>query len=192
MGHRLRGRVLFKFNVWVPIGKCNRVLERQKKLRNQIFRALTASADVPSSVTETTDTTSTLPPPPPPLQKPTDDALVTEQLPEPESEMHKPKIMADPNDDISVIEEIPAQPKVDVSEPNVNGHAEPEVVVDVAAQDDEVVNADSHEDPRLYQRSLSNCSDTAKHDDTDPNDAYLVKGYGVCDAWTRSAIASRS
>ncbi|GJX19508.1 retrovirus-related pol polyprotein from transposon TNT 1-94 [Tanacetum coccineum] len=32
-----------------------RVLERQKKLRNQIFRALTASADVPSSVTETTD-----------------------------------------------------------------------------------------------------------------------------------------
>ncbi|GKB18190.1 hypothetical protein Tco_0852113 [Tanacetum coccineum] len=30
-------------------GKCNRVLERQKKLRNQIFRALTASADVPSS-----------------------------------------------------------------------------------------------------------------------------------------------
>ncbi|GJZ95767.1 retrovirus-related pol polyprotein from transposon TNT 1-94 [Tanacetum coccineum] len=32
------------------------------------FRALTASADVPSSVTETTDTTSTLQPPPPPLQ----------------------------------------------------------------------------------------------------------------------------
>ncbi|GJS28535.1 retrovirus-related pol polyprotein from transposon TNT 1-94 [Tanacetum coccineum] len=31
------------------------------------FRALTASADVPSSVTEPTDTTSTLPPPPPPL-----------------------------------------------------------------------------------------------------------------------------
>ncbi|GJW61975.1 hypothetical protein Tco_0111310 [Tanacetum coccineum] len=62
------GRVLFKFNVWVPIGKCNRVLERQKKLRNQIFRALTASADVPSSVTETTDTTSTLQPPRPPLQ----------------------------------------------------------------------------------------------------------------------------
>ncbi|GJZ27129.1 retrovirus-related pol polyprotein from transposon TNT 1-94 [Tanacetum coccineum] len=49
---------------------CNRVLERQKKLRNQIFRALTASVDVPSSVTKTTDTTSTLPPPPPPLQKP--------------------------------------------------------------------------------------------------------------------------
>ncbi|GJW08975.1 hypothetical protein Tco_1571398 [Tanacetum coccineum] len=56
---------------YVPIGKCNRVLERQKKLRNQIFRALAASADVPSSVTETTDTTSTLPPPPPPLQNPT-------------------------------------------------------------------------------------------------------------------------
>ncbi|GKF51615.1 hypothetical protein Tco_0148082 [Tanacetum coccineum] len=34
--------------------------------------SLTASADVPSSVTETTDTTSTLPPPPPPPpQKPT-------------------------------------------------------------------------------------------------------------------------
>ncbi|GKA58591.1 hypothetical protein Tco_0757779 [Tanacetum coccineum] len=48
--------------------KCNRVLERQKKLRNQIFSALTASADVPSNVTETTDTTSTLPPPRPPLQ----------------------------------------------------------------------------------------------------------------------------
>ncbi|GJU62788.1 retrovirus-related pol polyprotein from transposon TNT 1-94 [Tanacetum coccineum] len=31
------------------------------------FKALTASADVPSSVTETTDTTSTLQPPPPPL-----------------------------------------------------------------------------------------------------------------------------
>ncbi|GKD85924.1 hypothetical protein Tco_1357078 [Tanacetum coccineum] len=42
--------------------RCNRVLERQKKLRNQIFRALFASADVPSSVTETTDTTSTLQP----------------------------------------------------------------------------------------------------------------------------------
>ncbi|GJZ52493.1 hypothetical protein Tco_0607008 [Tanacetum coccineum] len=38
-------RVLFKFNVWVSIGKCNRVLERQKKLRNKIFRALTALAD---------------------------------------------------------------------------------------------------------------------------------------------------
>ncbi|GJR88644.1 hypothetical protein Tco_0212655 [Tanacetum coccineum] len=50
--------------------QCNRVLERQKKLRNQIFRALTASANVPSSVTETTDTTSTLQPPPPSLQKP--------------------------------------------------------------------------------------------------------------------------
>ncbi|GKC13765.1 hypothetical protein Tco_1010547 [Tanacetum coccineum] len=43
---------------------------REKELRNQIFRALTASADVPSSVTETTNTTSTLPPPLPPLQKP--------------------------------------------------------------------------------------------------------------------------
>ncbi|GKE33565.1 hypothetical protein Tco_1452887 [Tanacetum coccineum] len=32
-------------------------LESVTGLRNQIFRALTASADVPSSVTETTDTT---------------------------------------------------------------------------------------------------------------------------------------
>ncbi|GKF38010.1 hypothetical protein Tco_0114768 [Tanacetum coccineum] len=69
MGHRSRGRVLFKFNVWVPIGKYNRVLKRQKKLRNQISSALTASANVPSSVTKTTDTTSTLQPPRPPLQK---------------------------------------------------------------------------------------------------------------------------
>ncbi|GJQ99558.1 hypothetical protein Tco_0522543 [Tanacetum coccineum] len=36
-----------------------------------VFRALTATVDVPSSVTKTTDTTSTLQPPPPPLQKPT-------------------------------------------------------------------------------------------------------------------------
>ncbi|GJR84804.1 DNA-binding WRKY transcription factor [Tanacetum coccineum] len=48
-GSSIEGRVLFKFNVWVLIGKCNQVLERQKKLRNQIFRSLTASADVPSS-----------------------------------------------------------------------------------------------------------------------------------------------
>ncbi|GJX66011.1 integrase, catalytic region, zinc finger, CCHC-type containing protein, partial [Tanacetum coccineum] len=40
------------FNAWVPIGK-----------------ALTASADVPSSFTVTTETTSTLPPPPPPPQQ---------------------------------------------------------------------------------------------------------------------------
>ncbi|GJY22558.1 hypothetical protein Tco_0396216 [Tanacetum coccineum] len=42
------------FNAWVPIGK-----------------ALTASADVPSSFIATTKTTSTLPPPPPPLQQST-------------------------------------------------------------------------------------------------------------------------
>ncbi|GJR21629.1 retrovirus-related pol polyprotein from transposon TNT 1-94 [Tanacetum coccineum] len=42
-----------------------------KRLQEGVDEALTASADVPSSVTETTDTTSTLPPPPPPLQKPT-------------------------------------------------------------------------------------------------------------------------
>ncbi|GJS49787.1 hypothetical protein Tco_0599908, partial [Tanacetum coccineum] len=50
------------------ISSYNRVLKRQKKLRNQISSALTASADVPSSVTDTTDTTSTLQPPRPPLQ----------------------------------------------------------------------------------------------------------------------------
>ncbi|GJY27751.1 hypothetical protein Tco_0403518 [Tanacetum coccineum] len=67
------------FNAWVPIGKGNHVLDLQKKQRNLIFRslwktlcntnffrALTASADVPSSFTVTTETTSTLPPPPPP------------------------------------------------------------------------------------------------------------------------------
>ncbi|GJS95465.1 retrovirus-related pol polyprotein from transposon TNT 1-94 [Tanacetum coccineum] len=50
------------------MGVCNGSGEEQTKLRNQIFRALAASADVPSSVTETTDTTSTLQPPRPPLQ----------------------------------------------------------------------------------------------------------------------------
>ncbi|GJZ27012.1 hypothetical protein Tco_0571265 [Tanacetum coccineum] len=40
-------------------------------IRFPFLLALTASADVPSSVTETTDTTSTLPPPLHPLQKPT-------------------------------------------------------------------------------------------------------------------------
>ncbi|GJT83204.1 copia protein [Tanacetum coccineum] len=53
-------------------------LERQKKLRNQIVRALTASANVPSRITETTDTTSTLPPPPPPLQQPTNSKLIAD------------------------------------------------------------------------------------------------------------------
>ncbi|GKA29541.1 hypothetical protein Tco_0715786 [Tanacetum coccineum] len=66
----------------------------------------------------------------------------TEQFPEPESKIHEPKIMADPNDDISVIKKIPAQPKADVSEPDVNGHVEPEV--------DEAINADSHEDPSIF------------------------------------------
>ncbi|GKE62880.1 hypothetical protein Tco_1513247 [Tanacetum coccineum] len=75
-------------NVWVPIGKCNRVLERQNKLRNQIFRALTASSDVPSSVTKTTDTTSTLPPPPPPLQKPTGHRDIREKVKDQKSRMH--------------------------------------------------------------------------------------------------------
>ncbi|GJY73719.1 retrovirus-related pol polyprotein from transposon TNT 1-94 [Tanacetum coccineum] len=69
------------------ISLCNRVLERQKKLRNQIFRALTASADVPSSVTETTNTTSTLPPPPP-LQKPTGHRDIWEKVKDQKSQMH--------------------------------------------------------------------------------------------------------
>ncbi|GKF11881.1 hypothetical protein Tco_0049807, partial [Tanacetum coccineum] len=64
------------------------VLERQKKLRNQIFRALTASADVPSSVTETTDTASTLPPPPPPLQTPTGHRDIWEKVKDQKSQMH--------------------------------------------------------------------------------------------------------
>ncbi|GJX27507.1 hypothetical protein Tco_0233803 [Tanacetum coccineum] len=54
--------VCLNLSLWAEFGKCNRVLERQKKLRNQIFRAITTSADVPSSVTEITNTTSTLPP----------------------------------------------------------------------------------------------------------------------------------
>ncbi|GJX33402.1 retrovirus-related pol polyprotein from transposon TNT 1-94 [Tanacetum coccineum] len=71
------------FNAWVLIGKGNHVLVLQKKQMNPIFRslwilcitqtsyALTASADVPSSFTMTTETTSTLPPPPPPPQQST-------------------------------------------------------------------------------------------------------------------------
>ncbi|GKC57888.1 hypothetical protein Tco_1085486 [Tanacetum coccineum] len=55
-------------------------MERQKKLRNQIVRALTASANVPSRITETTDTTSTLPPPPPPLQQPTSHRDIWEKV----------------------------------------------------------------------------------------------------------------
>ncbi|GJV04797.1 hypothetical protein Tco_1338366 [Tanacetum coccineum] len=77
------------FLTTVPIGKCNRVLERQKKLRNQIFRDLTASVDVPSSVTVTTDTTSTLPPPPPPpLQKSTGHRDIWEKVKDHKSRMH--------------------------------------------------------------------------------------------------------
>ncbi|GJX54750.1 retrovirus-related pol polyprotein from transposon TNT 1-94 [Tanacetum coccineum] len=71
-----------------PSRPCNWVLEKQKKLRNQIFRALTALADVPSSVTETTDTTSTLPPPPPPLQKPTGHRDIWEKVKDQKSRMH--------------------------------------------------------------------------------------------------------
>ncbi|GJX57249.1 hypothetical protein Tco_0287146, partial [Tanacetum coccineum] len=51
------------------------------------YRALTASADVPSSVTETIDTTSTLPPPPP-LQKPTGHRDIWEKVKDQKSRMH--------------------------------------------------------------------------------------------------------
>ncbi|GJV43529.1 hypothetical protein Tco_1428065 [Tanacetum coccineum] len=53
-----------------------------------IFRALTASADVPSSVTETADTTSTLPPPPHPLQKPIGHQDIWEKVKDQKSRMH--------------------------------------------------------------------------------------------------------
>ncbi|GJX48990.1 hypothetical protein Tco_0275835 [Tanacetum coccineum] len=50
--------------------------------------ALTASADVCSSITETTDTTSTLPPPPPPPQKPTGHRDIWEKVKDQRSRMH--------------------------------------------------------------------------------------------------------
>ncbi|GJS79154.1 probable ubiquitin-like-specific protease 2B isoform X2 [Tanacetum coccineum] len=68
------------------------------------------------------------------------DAVVTQQLLEPDSEIHEPKIMAAPKDDISVVADISTQ------------------------SEDEAVYANSHEDPRLYQRSLSTFSDTPKDD----------------------------
>ncbi|GJW58938.1 hypothetical protein Tco_0105669 [Tanacetum coccineum] len=69
-----------EFNHWKPykrlqegeFGLIVTGLGETKKIGNHIIELSLASADVPSSVTETTDTTSTLPPPPPPLQKPTD------------------------------------------------------------------------------------------------------------------------
>ncbi|GKA60327.1 hypothetical protein Tco_0759734 [Tanacetum coccineum] len=97
-GSSIEGRVLFKFNVWVPIGKCNRVLERQKKLRNQIFRALTKSADVPSRVTETTDTTSTLHLPRSPLQNYSSSRYLDHL--KMEMEMEIPSVKASANSDI--------------------------------------------------------------------------------------------
>ncbi|GJT19184.1 hypothetical protein Tco_0877890 [Tanacetum coccineum] len=97
-GSSIEGRVLFNFNVWVPIGKCNRVSERQTKLRNQIFRALAASADVPSSVTETTDTTSTLQPPRPPLQTYSSSRYLDHL--KMEMEMEIPSVKASANSDI--------------------------------------------------------------------------------------------
>ncbi|GJZ50448.1 hypothetical protein Tco_0604638 [Tanacetum coccineum] len=60
------------------------------------FRALTASADVPSSVTETTDTTSTLQPPPPPLQN-LGSSIYLEHL---KMEMEIPCVKAFANSDI--------------------------------------------------------------------------------------------
>ncbi|GJU77386.1 retrovirus-related pol polyprotein from transposon TNT 1-94, partial [Tanacetum coccineum] len=62
-----------RFEFLLPrLGMKSLTPETLKRLQEGEDEALTASADVPSSVTETTDTTSTLPPPPPPLQKPTD------------------------------------------------------------------------------------------------------------------------
>ncbi|GJT48941.1 hypothetical protein Tco_0975098 [Tanacetum coccineum] len=61
-----------RFEFLLPrLGMKSLTPETLKRLQEGEDEALTASADVPSSVTETTDTTSTLPPPPPPLQKPT-------------------------------------------------------------------------------------------------------------------------
>ncbi|GKC91898.1 zinc finger, CCHC-type containing protein, partial [Tanacetum coccineum] len=48
-----------------------KLMKKKKLSQGASASALTASADVPSGVTETTDTTSTLQPPPPPLRKPT-------------------------------------------------------------------------------------------------------------------------
>ncbi|GKA52220.1 hypothetical protein Tco_0745416 [Tanacetum coccineum] len=62
-----------RFEFLLPrLGMKSLTPETLKRLQEGEDEALTASADVPSSVTETTDTTSTLPPPPPPLQKPTE------------------------------------------------------------------------------------------------------------------------
>ncbi|GJT67157.1 hypothetical protein Tco_1018637 [Tanacetum coccineum] len=47
-----------------------------------------ASADVPSSVTKTSDTTSTLQPPPPPLQKPTGHRDIWEKVKDQKSQMN--------------------------------------------------------------------------------------------------------
>ncbi|GJW84112.1 hypothetical protein Tco_0157257, partial [Tanacetum coccineum] len=66
----------------------NNIPLETKDLGTKIFRALTASADVPSSVTETTDTTSTLPPPPPPLQKPIGHRDIWEKVKDQKSRMH--------------------------------------------------------------------------------------------------------
>ncbi|GKC56814.1 hypothetical protein Tco_1084412, partial [Tanacetum coccineum] len=63
-------RVRFEF-IRPQLGMRSLTPESLKRLQEELNEALIASADVPSSVTETIDTTSTLPPPPPPLQKPT-------------------------------------------------------------------------------------------------------------------------
>ncbi|GJY62912.1 hypothetical protein Tco_0464372 [Tanacetum coccineum] len=94
----IEGECLFNVNVGCRVGKCNRVSERQTKLRNQIFRALAASADVPSSVTETTDTTSTLQPPRPPLQTYSSSRYLDHL--KMEMEMEIPSVKASANSDI--------------------------------------------------------------------------------------------
>ncbi|GJV94544.1 hypothetical protein Tco_1546121 [Tanacetum coccineum] len=78
-----------RFEFLLPrLGMKSLTPETLKRLQEGEDEALTASADVPSSVTETTDTTSTLPPPPPPLQKPTGHRDIWEKVKDQKSRMH--------------------------------------------------------------------------------------------------------
>ncbi|GKA93676.1 retrovirus-related pol polyprotein from transposon TNT 1-94 [Tanacetum coccineum] len=80
-----------RFEFLLPrLGMKSLTPETLKRLQEGEDEALTASADVPSSVTETTDTTSTLPPPPPPLQKPTEHPSDTKDHLKMEMEMEIP------------------------------------------------------------------------------------------------------
>ncbi|GJZ61055.1 hypothetical protein Tco_0617192 [Tanacetum coccineum] len=68
------------------------------ELKEPNLQALTASADVPSSVTETTDTTSTLQPPRPPLQTYSSSRYLDHL--KMEMEMEIPSVKASANSDI--------------------------------------------------------------------------------------------